>query len=91
MNVGPGSRGLTLARVVMPTDRVYSYEVRPDVLNLATKNLERLGLLPFVELKERDAEEGFDQSRLPRHRSAGAGARSASKRLIKRRGTKQNG
>jgi len=72
MNVGPGSRvveagagsgGLTLAlaRAVMPTGRVYSYEVRPDVLNLATKNLERLGLLPFVELKERDIEEGFDE------------------------------
>jgi len=72
MNVGPGSRvveagtgsgGLTLAlaRAVMPTGRVCSYEVRPDVLNLATKNLERLGLLPFVEMKERDIEEGFDE------------------------------
>lgn len=72
MNVGPGSRvveagtgsgGLTLAlaRAVKPTGRVYSYEVRPDVLNLATKNLEKLGLLPFVELKERDIAEGFDE------------------------------
>lgn len=72
MNVRPGSRvveagtgsgGLTLAlaRAVMPTGRVYSYEVRPDVLNLAAKNLEKLGLLPFVELKERDIEEGFDE------------------------------
>jgi tRNA (adenine57-N1/adenine58-N1)-methyltransferase len=72
MDVGPGSRvveagtgsgGLTvaLARAVMPTGRVYSYEVRPDVLKLATRNLEKLGLLPFVELKERDIEEGFDE------------------------------
>ncbi|MGA9348371.1 MAG: tRNA (adenine-N1)-methyltransferase [Anaerolineae bacterium] len=72
MNVGPGSRvveagtgsgGLTLAlaRTVMPTGRVYSYEVRPDVLNLAAKNLGKLGLLPFVDLKERDIEEGFDE------------------------------
>jgi tRNA (adenine57-N1/adenine58-N1)-methyltransferase len=72
MNVGPGSRvveagtgsgGLTLAlaRTVMPTGRVYSYEVRPDVLNLAAKNLGKLGLLPFVELKERDIAEGFDE------------------------------
>jgi tRNA (adenine57-N1/adenine58-N1)-methyltransferase len=72
MNVEPGSRvaeagtgsgGLTLAlaRAVMPTGRVYSYEVRPDVLNLAAKNLEKLDLLPFVELKERDIEEGFDE------------------------------
>lgn len=72
MNVGPGSRvveagsgsgGLTLAlaRAVMPTGRVYSYEVRPDVLNLAAKNLDKLGLLSFVELKARDIEEGFDE------------------------------
>jgi tRNA (adenine57-N1/adenine58-N1)-methyltransferase len=72
MNVGPGSRvveagtgsgGLTLAlaRAVMPTGRVYSYEIRPDVLNLAARNLERLGLRPFVELKERDIAEGFDE------------------------------
>ena len=72
MNVRPGSRvveagtgsgGLTLAlaRAVMPTGRVYSYEVRPDVLKLAAKNLDRLGLLPFVELKERDIKEGFDE------------------------------
>ena len=72
MNVGPGSRvveagtgsgGLTLALAwaVMPKGRVYSYEVRPDVLNLAAKNLEKLGLRSFVELKERDIEEGFDE------------------------------
>ncbi len=72
MNVMPGSRvveagagsgGLTLAlaRAVMPTGRVYSYEVRPDVLKLAAKNLEKLGLIPFVELKERDIAEGFDE------------------------------
>ncbi|HIC92707.1 MAG TPA: tRNA (adenine-N1)-methyltransferase [Anaerolineae bacterium] len=72
MNIKPGSRvveagtgsgGLTLAlaRAVMPTGRVYSYEVRPDVLRLAAKNLDKLGLLPFVELKERDIGEGFDE------------------------------
>ena len=72
MNIKPGSRvveagtgsgGLTLAlaRAVMPTGQVYSYEARPDMLRLAAKNLDRLGLLPFVELKERDIEEGFDE------------------------------
>jgi len=72
MNIKPGSRvveagtgsgGLTLAlaRAVMPTGQVYSYEARPDILRLAAKNLDRLGLLPFVELKERDIEEGFDE------------------------------
>jgi tRNA (adenine57-N1/adenine58-N1)-methyltransferase len=63
VEAGTGSGGLTLAlaQAVMPTGRVYSYEVRPDVLKLATKNLERFGLLPFVELRERDIVEGFDE------------------------------
>lgn len=72
MNIKPGSRvieagtgsgGLTLAlaRAVMPTGRVYSYEIRQDVLKLAVRNLERVGLLQFVELKERDISEGFDE------------------------------
>ncbi len=63
IEAGTGSGGLTLAlaRTVMPTGRVYSYEVRADALNLAAKNLEKLGLLSFVELKERDIVEGFDE------------------------------
>jgi len=63
VEAGTGSGGLTLAlaRAVMPTGRVYSYEVKPDVLKLAAKNLEGLDLLPFVELKERDIAEGFDE------------------------------
>jgi len=61
---GTGSGGLTLAlaQSVMPTGHVYSYEVRPDVLALARKNLEGLGLDPYVDLKQRDIEEGFDET-----------------------------
>jgi len=72
MNIGPGSRvveagtgsgGLTLAlaRAVGPTGRVFSYEVRPDVVALARKNLERVGLLDWVDLKEQDIAQGFDE------------------------------
>ena len=73
MNIGPGSRvveagtgsgGLTLAlaRAVSPTGRVYSYEVRADVIALARKNLARVGLLEWVDLKERDIAQGFDET-----------------------------
>ena len=73
MNIKPGSRVieagtgsgglcLALARTVMPTGRVYSYEVRPDVLNLARKNLERLGLTAYVDFRERDIADGFDET-----------------------------
>ncbi len=72
MNIGPGSRvveagtgsgGLTLAlaRAVGPMGRVFSYEVRADVLSLARKNLARVGLLERVEIKERDIAQGFDE------------------------------
>ncbi|MFZ5917493.1 MAG: tRNA (adenine-N1)-methyltransferase [Chloroflexota bacterium] len=72
LNIGPGCRvveagtgsgGLTLAlaRAVSPTGRVFSYEVRPDVAELARKNLERVGLLDWVDLEVRDIAQGFGQ------------------------------
>jgi tRNA (adenine57-N1/adenine58-N1)-methyltransferase len=63
IEAGTGSGGLTLAlaHAVAPDGRVYSYEVRPDVVRLAAKNLERVGLREFVELKERDIATGFDE------------------------------
>ena len=63
IEAGTGSGGLTLAlaRAVAPNGRVYSYEIRPDVVRLAAKNLERVGLREFVELKERDIATGFDE------------------------------
>ena len=64
IEAGTGSGGLTLAlaRQVMPGGRVYSYEANPDAQRLAAANLERLGLLPYVDLKLRDIEEGFDET-----------------------------
>ncbi len=72
MNIGPGRRvveagtgsgglALALARAVSPTGRVFSYEVRPDLTALARKNLARVGLLEWVDLKERDIADGFDE------------------------------
>ena len=58
---GSGALALALARAVRPDGRVYSYEIRPDILHLAQKNLEGLGLVDWVELKLRDIAEGFDE------------------------------
>jgi tRNA (adenine57-N1/adenine58-N1)-methyltransferase len=58
---GSGALALALAYHVRPTGRVYSYEVRPDMARLAAKNLERVGLNEFVEIKQRDIAEGFDE------------------------------
>lgn len=63
VEAGGGSGGLTLvlAQAVSPAGRVYSYEVRPKMQQLARSNLEQLGLAEFVEFKLRDISEGFDE------------------------------
>ncbi len=64
LEAGTGSGGLTtaIARAAMPGGRVVSYEVRPDMQNLARKNLDRVGLADRVELKLKDIETGFDET-----------------------------
>ncbi|HSQ25713.1 MAG TPA: tRNA (adenine-N1)-methyltransferase [Anaerolineales bacterium] len=72
MGIGPGSRVLeagtgsgalttALAWAVGPQGRVYSYDQRPEMQNLARKNLERVNLLERVELKLRDISLGFEE------------------------------
>ena len=63
IEAGTGSGGLTLAlsRFVRPGGCVYTYEERDDMLELARKNLERVGALDVVELKPRDIRAGFDE------------------------------
>jgi len=63
VEAGTGSGGLTLvlAQAVGPSGRVYSYEARPEMQDLARSNLEQLGLSQFVEFKRRQIAEGFDE------------------------------
>src|SRR6266542_57367 len=64
MEAGTGSGSMTtaLAYAVGPEGRVTSYEVKPDVQNLARKNLSRFGLESRVDFKLRDIQEGFDET-----------------------------
>ena len=59
---GSGSMTTALAYSVGPTGRVISYEVKPDVQNLARKNLSRFGLDSRVDFKLRDIQLGFDET-----------------------------
>jgi len=70
--VGPGSRvveagtgtgALTsaLAFYVKPAGRVYSYEVRREFMDIALKNLKRVGVSEYVDLKNKDITEGVDE------------------------------
>jgi tRNA (adenine57-N1/adenine58-N1)-methyltransferase len=63
IEAGTGSGGLTLvfARAVHPTGQVISYEVRPEIQELARENLKELGLDAYVVFRERDIGEGFDE------------------------------
>lgn len=72
-NIGPGSRVVeagtgsgvltaALAHYVRPTGRVYSYEVRGEVVEQARKNIARTGLLAFIDLKEGDATQRLEET-----------------------------
>ena len=59
---GSGSMTTALAHAVGSEGRVISYEIKPDVQNLAQKNLSRFGLASRVDFKLRDIKEGFDET-----------------------------
>jgi tRNA (adenine57-N1/adenine58-N1)-methyltransferase len=72
MNIGPGAHVVeagtgsgamttALAWAVGAQGKVTSYDSRPEVQNLARKNLERLNLAANVSLKLGDISEGFDE------------------------------
>jgi tRNA (adenine57-N1/adenine58-N1)-methyltransferase len=63
IEAGTGSGALTtaLAWAVGQQGHVTSYEIRPEMQNLARKNLDRLGLTGQVTFKQRDIAEGFDE------------------------------
>jgi tRNA (adenine57-N1/adenine58-N1)-methyltransferase len=63
LEAGTGSGALTtaLAFSVGSTGHVYSYDNRPEMQQLAKKNLERVGLSEQVTFKNRDVIEGFDE------------------------------
>ena len=73
--IGPGSRvveagtgtgALTsaIAHYIKPAGRVYTYEIRQEFQKNAKKNLERAGLLDYVELKEGNVTEEIEEKDL---------------------------
>jgi len=66
IEAGTGSGSLTqaLALYVGDAGHVYSYEIREDMLNLAKKNLARIGLTDRVTFINKDISEGFESGRV---------------------------
>jgi tRNA (adenine57-N1/adenine58-N1)-methyltransferase len=58
---GSGALTLALATAVQPDGMVYTYEERGDMQQLARKNLDSAGVLPFVTMRQRNIAEGFDE------------------------------
>ena len=61
---GSGAMTLALSTAVGPEGHVYSYEIHPDTLHLAKKNLGLFGYPDRVTFKEHDIEWGLDQVNL---------------------------
>ncbi|MEM1586654.1 MAG: tRNA (adenine-N1)-methyltransferase [Candidatus Bathyarchaeia archaeon] len=58
---GVGALTTALASYVRPNGRVYSYEVREEFIEIARKNLERAGVLNYVDLKVEDITQGIGE------------------------------
>ncbi len=63
LEAGTGSGALTiaLAHAVYPTGQVVTYEIRPEAMELAKKNLARLGLDNQVVFRLKDIADGFQE------------------------------
>ena len=64
IEAGTGSGGLTiaLAWAIAPSGRVFTYEIRDDHFKIARNNLEKVGLLPYVEMHLGSILDGFHQT-----------------------------
>ena len=60
--VGSGAMTSVLAHYVRPNGKVYGYEIREEFLKNARRNIEKAGLINYVELKNKDVIKGIDES-----------------------------
>jgi tRNA (adenine57-N1/adenine58-N1)-methyltransferase catalytic subunit len=62
LEIGTGSGGLTtfLASIVKTTGHIYTYDINPDFLEIAKRNLEKAAMTAYVTTHLRDPHEGVD-------------------------------
>ncbi|RJS93656.1 tRNA (adenine-N1)-methyltransferase [Candidatus Bathyarchaeota archaeon] len=58
---GAGALAAALANYVKPSGKVYSYEIREEFMEIAAKNLQRIGVMDYVELKKGDLTKGIEE------------------------------
>jgi len=66
IEAGTGSGALTIALAyhVQPNGKIYSYEIKEENIEVAKRNVGRAGLLDYVQFKNRDVNEGFDEKNM---------------------------
>jgi tRNA (adenine57-N1/adenine58-N1)-methyltransferase len=66
VEAGTGTGALTtaLTHYVKPSGHVFSYEIRPEFIETAQKNLQRAGLMDYVTLKNKDITTGIDETNM---------------------------
>jgi tRNA (adenine57-N1/adenine58-N1)-methyltransferase len=62
LEVGTGSAALAtfMASIVKPDGHIYSFDVNPDFMEIASRNLEKAGMSPYVTLHQHDPHQGVD-------------------------------
>ena len=58
---GSGATTALMAYLVQPTGMVYTYDLNPEFQEVARKNIEKLGLSPFVKFRVGDSRLGFQE------------------------------
>ncbi len=58
---GSGALASFIAYHVKPRGRVYSYEVRGEFIETAKKNMEKAGVLKYIEIKNKDIVQGISE------------------------------
>jgi len=58
---GSGALASFIAHYVKPSGRVYSYEIRDEFIEIAKKNIEKAGVLAYIEIKNKDITRGISE------------------------------
>jgi tRNA (adenine57-N1/adenine58-N1)-methyltransferase len=62
LEIGTGSGALAtfMAGIVKPEGHIHSYDVNPDFMQIARRNLEKAGMLEYVTMNQHDPHQGVD-------------------------------
>ena len=62
LEIGTGSGALAtfMAGIVKPEGHIYSYDVNPDFMQIARRNLEKAGMIEYVTMNQHDPHQGVD-------------------------------